>query len=146
MISQFLDLLLIAFIGQLLALLANEWPNWWLTYGLFMDWMDLLTYVWLINIISFGESMASSVHSWHSIRRSAYGSWLMAQGSWLVFWTTGLARPSRNVMLFWQRNAGTGKVFTQTRLGDHYPFGHEQVSEPNTYGPYPKEGVLLTLK
>ena len=32
MISWFLDLLLMAFIGQLMALLANEWPNWWLTW------------------------------------------------------------------------------------------------------------------
>ena len=51
MISGFLDLLLMAFIGQLMALLANEWPNCWFTYGLFMDCMDLLTYSWLINII-----------------------------------------------------------------------------------------------
>ena len=28
--------------------------------------------------------MALSVHSWHSIRLSAYGSWLKAHGSWLM--------------------------------------------------------------
>ena len=58
MISEFPDLLLMAFIsqlmafiGQLMALLANEWPNSWFTYGLFMDWMDLLPYLLLIDII-----------------------------------------------------------------------------------------------
>ena len=50
-----------AFIGQLMALLPNEWPNSWFTYGLSMDWMDLLTYLWLINII-FGQLMALSVN------------------------------------------------------------------------------------
>ena len=39
------------YIDQLLALFANEWPNWWFTYDLFMDWMDLLTYLQLINIM-----------------------------------------------------------------------------------------------
>ena len=44
MISQFFDLLLIAFIGQLLALLANEWPYWPMN-GL-VDGL-LMAYLWI---------------------------------------------------------------------------------------------------
>ena len=54
--------------------------------------MDLLTYLWLINII-FGSLMALSVNSWpyrfildilFGSRFMAHGSWLKAHGSWLM--------------------------------------------------------------
>ena len=39
--------------GSFMAYLLFIMACLWLTYGLFMDWMDLLTYLWLINI-NFG--------------------------------------------------------------------------------------------